>query len=88
MKKESKINDLLQKARDRGAIDTYQEWETPKRYPFPVFKEHVGSTILVYRLDDYTIKNEKKNVQLEKIVNETLNKTNNINRGEWKNLTQ
>jgi hypothetical protein len=82
MKKDSKINDLLEEARRQGAFDKYYEWDIPKKYRFPVFKEQIGSVIFVYKLKEHTIKNEKKDVQLEKIVNETLNKTNNINRGE------
>jgi len=70
MKKESKINDLLQKAREHGHFDMYYEWDIPKRYEFPVFKEQVGSSIFVYRLPMITEKYENKNVKYEKLVDD------------------
>ena len=70
MKKESKINDLLQKAREHGHFDMYYEWDIPKRYEFPVFKEQVGSSIFVYRLPMITEKYENKNAKYEKLVDD------------------
>ena len=70
MKKDSKINDLLQKAREHGHFDMYYEWDIPKRYDFPVFKEQVGSSIFVYRLPMITEKFENKNSKYEKLVDD------------------
>ena len=70
MKKESKINDLLQKAREQGHFDMYYEWDIPKKYEFPVFKEQVGSSIFVYRLPMITEKYENKNAKNEKLVDD------------------
>jgi len=53
----SKINDLLSKAKSQGYFDSYREWDIPKQYPFPVYREQKGSLICVYRLD-----NHKKNL--------------------------
>jgi len=47
VKKDSKINDLLEEARRQGAFDKYYEWDIPKKYRFPVFKEQIGSVIFV-----------------------------------------
>ena len=66
----SKINDLLQKAREHGHFDMYYEWDIPKRYDFPVFKEQVGSSIFVYRLPMITEKFENKNSKYEKLVDD------------------
>jgi len=70
MKKESKINDLLQKAREQGHFDMYYEWDIPKTYSFPVFKEQVGSSIFVYRLPEVIEKNDNKNATYEKLVDD------------------
>lgn len=65
----SKINDLIQSAREQGHFDSYKEWDIPKRYPFPVFKEQLGSTIFVYKLDSFKTKIEKEEVY-KKIVDD------------------
>ena len=57
MKKDSKINDLLQNLGE--PIDTYHEWELTKRYPFPVYRKQKGSLIEVYRIDEYKEEIEK-----------------------------
>ena len=66
----SKINDLLQKAREQGHFDMYYEWDIPKTYSFPVFKEQVGSSIFVYRLPEVIEKYENKNAKNEKLVDD------------------
>lgn len=69
-KKVSKINDLLSKAKSQGYFDSYREWDIPKQYPFPVYREQKGSLICVYRLDNYEEKFDNKNAKYEKIVDD------------------
>ena len=69
----SKINDLLENLGE--PVDTYREWEKPKKYPFPIYKKQTGSLIEVYRLDTHKQKFDNKNVENEKMIDDYQNET-------------
>ncbi len=72
VKKDSKFNDLIQKAiEDETYIDSYYEWESyDKNYNFPVYRLQVGSQIFVWKLPTIKEKHNIKDMQLEEMMRE------------------
>lgn len=74
VKKDSKFNDLIQKAiEDETYIDSYYEWESyDKNYSFPVYRLHVGSQIFVWKIPMIKEKYDKEEMKLEEMMREYI----------------
>ena len=74
VKKDSRFNDLIQKAiDDETYIDSYYEWESyDKNYNFPVYRLQVKSKIFVWKIPMIKEKYDKEEMKLEEMMREYI----------------
>jgi len=69
MKKDSKINDLLNEVMKQDPIEVYPEWENyTKKYNFPVYKLNLKGHIMVWKLPEIKEQHDKRESKNKEMV--------------------